>query len=327
MSFIFTLFLWGGNGYERKLILKDSFALYPVAVWRLTENLELKVGRSFYDSYFQEIISSNDFEPFLFSFDGLSLNYQVQNFEAFIFASVRDYPVFEKKIETKRWPLSLGFLLNMESLSSFIDKFNIYATVLSDQFFSPQAQNMFRGGLGVKGRAPLINLTGSFVFSGHGKGLEFSLNEETMYHAEIKKSFPLFFDSSLFAGFHTDSSGYKAWAYNRHEHAGLMDIFLWGNLTYYFLGFDLESFLADLRVQALELKPTDPKKPLHFSWAGEFIDQKRGGYELDIELSRDVGKNLEFRMLTSFFIPKTGDKNWLKRDISKSLKLHASYLF
>ena len=326
-EFHFHALFYGGNGYENKLTVQETLALYPVAVWRMTENLELQLGRSLYDSEFLEIISSNDFEPFPLSFDGLLLNYQVQSFEALFFLSMASYEVFDKKPD-KAIPLSVGFLLNMESLSSFIDRFNIYATVLNNHILEPKkAQNMFRGGLGVQGRVPVIDLTGSLVFSGHGKGIEFSLSEGTMYHAEIKKAFPLFFDSSVFAGFHQDSLNYKPWAYNRHEGAGLMDLFLWGNLTYYFVGFDLKSSLADFRLQALDLRATEEKESLSSSWQGERFSQNKGGYELDLEASRKVGESLQFRLMSSLFIPKLEEKKLLSRPFSKSLFLTASYEF
>ena len=58
-----------------------------------------------------------------------------------------------------------------------------------------------------------------------------------MYHFLLSYSWPFLPNSRIFVGYHTDSTKYQPWLYDRHKNAGLLDIFLWGNLTYYFFGF------------------------------------------------------------------------------------------
>ena len=223
------------NPYQKKFSVKKTLKVYPSLQWFINESLDLKIGRIFYENKFPQIISLNRYESFLSSFDGFFLDYNTKILNINLWgAALPKRWIGKSQIQELKY--GFGFFLDLKSISNYIDDFNVHTAYLLDSFFYEEAQKTSRYGLGLKGSIKPINLSYTFVAVGHGEGIKFTLKQK-MYHILFNYSYPELLDSAFSAGYHKDSSKYKPWLYDRHKMAGFLDLFLWGNLNYFFLKF------------------------------------------------------------------------------------------
>lgn len=329
--------LLASNNYHSDFSIKESFAVYPFVNWLISESLELRLGRNIYENQFSEIVSINDYEPFLYTFDGVFLEYSTQTLSVDFWGAYlpKRWVGLEQVQEFK---IGLGFFLDIKSISGYIDHFNAHVTYFSDSFFENSSQKMSRYGFGLKGLASPLNLTYTLVAVGHGDSLEFELKEH-MYHFQLGYSQLNFFNSQFFVGYHKDSPGYEPWLYDRHENAGLLDIFLWGNLTYYFLGFRSSIAFLDLDLLFFDFRLTEPNKiPVSLGYFGSLMrdsgknlfstNSGKLGRELDIQLSTQVRESVELKLLAGLFMPDSESQKPLSEaDFYNNIQLTGLYRF
>ena len=324
------------NSYKNNLSFEKFFKIYPSAMWLIGDNLELRLGRNTYENKFHQIVSLNDYEPFFHTFDGVFLEYSTKVVNVNLWGAYHPKRWIGLK-QVQELKYGFGFFLDIRSISDYIESFNIHAAYLADSFFRGDSQKMSRYGLGLEGTINPIGLGYTFVTIGHGNKIQFS-PEEIMRHVLLSYSFPDFFNSKIFLGYHTDSSKYNPWLYDRHQNAGLLDIFLWGNLTYYFLGLSgSAASLFDVRILFYNLSSTK-KGTIQMGYFGTWItkenrhlmnaEHKSLGKELDIQLQKKISKEFEIHLLAGFFMPHAQSPEFLKKyNLYNKIQLTGLYRF
>lgn len=324
------------NSYKKEWSLKESVKIYPSIKWLISEDLELRLGRNIYKNKFHQIVSLNDYEPYFYTFDGLFLEYSTKILNVnFWGASLPNRWVGTEQVQ--KFKYGFGFFLDIKSVSDYIDHFNAHVAYLDTSFFKGESKKISRYGLGLEGTINPMNLIYTLVAVGHGSGFRFKL-EENMYHFQLSYFYPEFFNSKIFVGYHTDSSHYEPWLYDRHENAGLLDMFLWGNLTYYFLGLSSSvTDLVDIQVLFYDLSSTETGL-IQMGYFGSLldaggknsisVDHKNLGRELDVRLKTRFSKSFEVHLLTGIFIPHLkSQKLWTKKDFYNNIQLTGFYKF
>lgn len=317
-------------------LLVSPVRIYPSVNWLIHESLELRLGRNTYENKFHQIVSLNVYEPFFYTFDGAFLEYSA-NILNVNFWMAHLPARWIKLQQIKEFKYGFGLFLDMESLSDYIDFFNFHVAYLADSFTQKSEDKMSRYGLALEGTISPINLGYNFIAVGHGQGIQFKL-EEKMYHFYISYSHPGLLNSEIFIGYHKDSASYNPWLYNRHEHAGLLDMFLWGNLTYNFLG--VESSWRkkfDLQLVFHNLSSTD-KGFIEMGYFGSLINTEGEkfllssatnlGKELDISIRTQLKEDFEVKLLAGLFIPSSKTKNFFKQGyFYNNIQLSGFYKF
>lgn len=307
--------------YKKSISLQNSIQIYPSVNWLIHEDLEIKLGRIFFENAFPQIISINKHEDFYYSFDGVFLEYHTK------VLNINFWGAFLPKYSFQKQTYGLGLFLDIDSVSEYINQFHIHVSYLEDVLKSSSQKQMSRFGIGLKGDVPLVNLTYTFVFIGHtqGMGLQFKNKIEKMYHIQFMYNMFNFFNSHLSLGLHKDSSKYQAWLYERHKQAGLSDIFLWGNLKYFFLHFNMfpkniirinmsfYKFFATSIAQHIRLaRFSDFLDPHHTTWP--IKNSKNLGQEFNIQIQKTFSKHFSSQLTGIYFIPKFDILNLFKKN-------------
>ena len=278
----------------------------------------------------------NPYEAFFYSFDGVFLEYD---------SSILNANVWSAYLP-KRWigltqeqefKYGLGFFLDIKFIENYIDSFNIHVAYLGNSLNQESSEKMSRYGLAVKGTIQPVKLNYTFVAIGHSSGFQFKI-EESMYHFVLKYFLSDFFNSNLFAGFHTDSPKYNPWLYDRHENAGFSNMFLWGNLSYYFAGLSLSPIKPwNIQVRFYDFSTTQNGSielghfgaMLHKDQARSIsISQKKLGKELDIQVNTQISKEFQVQLNAGLFFSEVDSKNFLKNQgIYNNIQLSGLYQF
>ena len=323
--------------YENStLSLDTSLAVYPSASWLIHEDAQLKLGRNLYSSPFHQVISLNPYEAFFYSFDGLFLEYntKILNFNLWTAYLPKRWVGLKQEQEFK---YGFGFFLDINFTENYIESFNFHVAYLENSFFEQSTEKMSRYGLALKGSIQPLQLNYTAVAIGHSSDFQFKL-EENMYHFALNYFRPDFFNSNFFIGYHTDSPKYKPWLYDRHENAGFSDIFLWGNLNYYFAGLSLSPVNHwDINIVFYDFK-ANQKSSLELGYFGSLIhknksntavvSQKKLGKELDIQIKTQISKEFQIQLTTGLFFSQIDIKDFLKnQSFYKNFQLAGLYKF
>ena len=323
------------NSYGQILSFEESIRIYPSGNWLISEDLELRLGRNIYESQFHQIVSINDYEPFFYTFDGVFLEYSTE------ILNVNFWSAYLPKRwiggdQVQEFKYGFGFFLDIESVSDYIDYFNAHVAYLGDSFFKEESKKISRYGLGLEGTISPFDLAYTLVAVGHGNGIQFK-PEENMYHFRMSYSHPEIFNSKIFVGYHTDSSQYNPWLYDRHENAGLLDIFLWGNLTYYFLGLSGSVLdLFDIQISFYDFSSTAKGTGLQAGYFGSLIKAENknfaeypdSGRELDVQIKKQIRKDFKIHLLAGLFVPQLNSQKFFKsKDFYSNIQLTGFYKF
>ena len=314
------------NSHSEALSLENLY-FYPSAHWLIYDNMELKLGRNFYESSWDQFFSLNSYESSWSSLDGLLLEYNTQRVDLDLWTAYLPKR-WDGGQQIQDFKYGFGFFLGIDISENYIDSFDFHVAYLGDSFFAGKKQQMSRYGLSVKGDMARLMYRLSLI--GHSSGLKFKL-EETMYHADLRYQFPEFFNAELFGGYHNDSSSYQPWLYNRHKEAGLGDFFQWGNLNYFFIG---TSFLPwkewSLQIAYYHFNATDKNGSVSL---GAFAPAQREnspssnqalGQEIDIQIRSPITEELEIQLLTAFLLAQP---QRFKKRFYNNIQLSALYQF
>ena len=321
------------QNYGKQASIEELVQIYPSAQWLLSENIELLAGRNFYKSQSTNF-SLNSFESSWYSLDGLILAYTT---------SVVDFDLWSAYLP-KRWiagqrerefDYGFGFFLNIDMDSFYIDSFHFEVSYLADSFVDQNADKLSRYGFTMKGTVSDLNLDYHVFAVGHSSGLEFKL-EENMYHGELQYERVDFFKSKLSIGYHTDSSNYNPWFYNRHEQAGLSDYLQWRNLSYYFI----QASFSPLEKLALQMMFLDFNSSnqgeidlgyfgsaIHEGERSLSVQKESLGQELNLTILSQINEELKIQFLTAFFLAQSEELFKNKKKFFNNMQLTAFYKF
>ena len=321
------------QNYGKSVSIKELVQFYPSARWLLSENIELQIGRNFYENS-SSSFSLNSFENSWYSLDGFILAYtsSTVDFDFWSAYLPERWIAGERKRE---FDYGFGFFLNIDMDSFYIDSLHFEVSYLADSFLDQNTDKMSRYGFNMKGTLSEFNLDYNFFAIGHSAGLEFKL-EENMYHGELKYKQTDFFNSAFSIGYHTDSSDYNPWFYNRHEQAGFSDFLQWRNLSYYFVQASF-SPLTKLAVQMMFLNfNSSSQGEIDLGYFGSAIhDQAKSlsvrkgslGQELNLKILSQINQEIEIQFLTAFFLSQAEALSKNKKSFYNNIQLSAFYKF
>jgi len=326
------IYFLSSQNYGQDPSLKKLVQFYPSASWLLRENIEIQTGRNFYKNQFSSF-SINSFESSWYSLDGFLLTYisSLVNFDFWSAYLPERWIAGERKRE---FNYGFGFFLNIDMDSFYIDSLNFEVSYLADSFLDQKANKMSRYGFNIKGRINEFDLDYQLFTTGHSSGLEFKL-EENMYHGELRYKKTDFFNSVFSIGYHTDSSDYNPWLYNRHERAGFSDFLQWRNLSYYFIQAKF-SPLTKLAVQMMFLNfNSNSQGEMDLGYFGSAIhgssqlsvEKGKLGQELSLKVLSQISQEIEVQFLTAFFLSQTEALSKNKKSFFNNMQLSAFYKF
>ena len=310
--------------------------IYPSASWFIHEDIQLKLGRNLYNNPFHQIVSSNPYEASFYSFDGIFLEYSTSILNANVWSAYLPKRWIGLKQE-QELKYGAGIFLDIKFTESYIDSFNFHVAYLTNSLSQQSTEKRSRYGLALKGLIQPVNLNYTFIAIGHGSGFQFKM-EESMYHFKLNYFRPDFFNSRVFTGYHTDSPKYEPWLYDRHENAGLSDIFLWRNLSYYFAGLSVSPINHwDIKVIFYDFNATQ-NGSVDLGYLGAWIhkdqdssisvSQKKLGKELDFQIKTQINKELQITLTTGFFFSHIQAENFLKdQSFYNNVQLAGLYKF
>ena len=316
---------WGED-----ISISDSFRVYAYGNWNITDELELILGQVPYETD-PSFISQNLYEPFPYMFEGIFLHYSANSFSCHVWGA---YPP-KRRVglkEEKGSKYSLGAALDVDVAPEFFKKIHLHLIYLMDSFKGlSETKGNSRYGLSLQGEIGGKNLDYAVSFG----GLNFK-SDQTMLDIEAGYSFPNWFDSRAFFGFHRDTQDYNGWLYDRHDKGGFLDLLQWGNLTYALVGLSF-SFPKDfdMTVQFLRFQKTEKGSFYRGRYGDLFLKEdplkthsKSLGNELDLQLIKNFGTAFQTRALAGIFIPEKGALSLLKdQNIFSQFQLTALYKF
>ena len=318
--------------------LDEIFRIHAVGQWAITENLEFRIGRMPYETGFRQIISFNNYEDYPYAFEGAFLSYNTSLVNVDLWGAYVP-KTWKGSKEISEFKYGAGIFLDIKSVSEYLNRVNLHLTYLEQA--SEKSSKMTRYGLGFEGNIPHINVDYSLLGIAHGSGFKFK-PEHKMYHVKIAYSQVEWYNSQFFGGYHNDSQKYNPWLYDRHDYGGLLDILLWGNLRYFFLGYSISfTDLFDLKICFYDMRPTE-EGDIHLGRYGSlllssddskdrnsFSPQKNHlGRELDIQLRKEISKDFLVDFLAGVFFPGKGMKTLFKdKNYYSNIQLSTTYKF
>ncbi len=343
--------------------LKDVQILTAYADWHLGSSFFLKLGRTNLNWGNEVVVSSNLDDQRPYTFDGLFFGYDSESFmlnagvlkigdwsrdkgspstvdpgESAYFV-VLDFKSFGKIFETVEF-----FLLRLQS-SDFID---------AENSISIKGYSLDRLGFSLAGskrkvfyQVDYVNLLGSYNGGVSAQAWMGHMNLGVNFGNKQPGSVYLIghYDSGDDSSSMTVDESYRPVYYNHHKYAGLMDLFAWGNLTYYGLGANLfYKEQTEFKAQILRFSLTDSfKGPNAISYLGygessSFISEEVSkntnadsslnlGTEFDIAITRKFLSGVDLELIFGVFIPDDYLKAYDRNEEIYSLRLSIGFEF
>ena len=342
-SFQAHFWLLSSFNFGVKQPLGEIFRIYAFGRWLINENLRLLIGRTPYETSFHQFISSNEYEPYPYSFDGVFFSYGAKTVSLDLWGGYLPKRLVGDKEVQEGLNQGVGAVLDFKSVSEQLSRVSLHLIYLAGSFRKQNSKKMTRYGVGLEGDISFFNVDYTLLVQAQGK--EFKAEDEApfnMYHFELGYSWLNWHGSRFFWGYHNDTASYNPWLYDRHKNGGLLDLLLWGNMTYFFLGYSasFDGFF-DLKVRYYDMKPTSAGQIslgrygalLAGPSSGEksyLLSPKEGhlGRELDIQLSKDVAEEFQLALLAGVFIPGRGMISLFENlSYYSSVQISAQYKF
>ena len=276
-----------------------------------TQSLHVSVGRIPYETSFSSVLSSNEREPYPYVFDGVFASYDTNLISVDLFGASVPQPW--KGVElVEGLKYGAGVFLDISSVSEFLNSVNLHLVYLFDSLLDNSLPRKTRYGVSIQGNIQHFYYTFSGV--AHGEGFKFK-SEQYMTHVELSYYQLGLYESRFFGGYHSDTQKYEPWLYDRRAYGGLMNLFGWGNSTYFFLGYKaLLPDIFDVEIAFYNLGSTDQGK-VHLGWYGALIQDNTNllgvdvqsktllGREVDVKLTKKFNDNFQVDALVGYFFP------------------------
>lgn len=239
---------------ENALLVQNAFV-----EWMLSNDLMLKVGRMPVVIGDERVMGENDYQANPYAFEGLNLGYESEFAHVgFYGLKLADYTTsgastVSKDPERNLYILNVDFkslpeFLNMANLHIIADNQNEIDGLAADQ----DKREVTRYGVAIGGEAAGVDYRITYESVGGSTENDADTPKETdvessMMDLELGYSFD-YMGSRVYAIHHTDTGNsasatknetYDGFFYEKHDNAGLMDLFAWGNLTYTTAGYTM----------------------------------------------------------------------------------------
>ncbi|MGE0528557.1 MAG: alginate export family protein [Bdellovibrionales bacterium] len=233
--------------------------------WMTSEDLTFRLGRQNYGFADGFVIGVNDWEPVPYSFEGVLGTYEAEfgRIQAFGF-KLRDTQPGAANTSASGDPEHnlYGLVFDLKTMPDWLKVINVHVLKHNNDAIlgsagstvnGQQGQDILRYGLHAAADFQIVDAklwyaaqNGDNVDVAAGGATTKRDSKGSMYQAELGLNFPDLMGSRFFAVYHVDSGDeenstdedgqYDNFFYERHENAGLMDLFDWGNLTYITVG-------------------------------------------------------------------------------------------
>ena len=343
---------WGNRqegGYPnealRELSSKNSlfFVGEAYGTWVPMEGFSFRMGRGMFDFHDDVFISNNDFEKIFTTFDHVLLVYHRDFFKVKVW-----YAELANSINSlggdEDWEfvgLNVGFNSLPHIPNELFDMISLYVMLsVNDSVVNNVSSSSLRYGIVVSGKP--FNFDYRLAFGAHmGTDTEYeeeitppkpgitealvSLPVDTegkVFDVQLGYTLPDTFNLRFFAGFHMDSGNddtfsqtrYDSFFYDMHNNAGEMDVFQWGNLTYYNIGVTVDPMEAlTLGAAYFIFMASEAMDGFHAfeggsrGFSSNFLssdeDSEALGTELDVWATKKYGDYLDFSLVYSMFTP------------------------
>ncbi|NJL25125.1 MAG: alginate export family protein [Calothrix sp. SM1_5_4] len=228
------------------------------ANWLLADDLAVKLGRFNYQIGDGYVIGINDWEATPYSFEGVLGSWEAEfgRLQAFAF-KLREYATAGPTSGDPEHN-TYGLNFDLKTMPEWLKAVNVHVLQDAAQIATAgttgttvkgtQGQDVLRYGANAGFAFSIVDLKLWYAgYNGKIRNSSGSLDTEgTMMQAELGVGFPGFMNSRVYAQYHQDSGDknstdnkngrYDSYFYERHDNAGLMDLFDWGNLTYITVG-------------------------------------------------------------------------------------------
>jgi len=330
----------GNLGLDQSLVNSSSQdhelqLLTAYGEWDFWRGFYLNFGRQQLSWVNEAMFSTNEDDNRPYSFDGVVLNY-TDSAVSFQLGALR-LGDWASQTSSEIDPSEDSYFVSVQ-LSGYLDLLKeaqlFFFRTQSDSYFdAPLGINILGGSFNRFGAS--INGENAFLFytldyinqSGDFNGGQAS--SANMGHLKLggiwgsKDQLRTYFIGHIDTGDDASSTGtdegYRPLYYNHHKYAGLMDLFSWGNLTYYGVGFEYKPDEAQtFLLQALSFQRSDKSTGVssidYLGFDQGFItqdinqnangvDERDLGMEIDFLYRKNYGKNAYLEFIAGAFIP------------------------
>lgn len=220
-----------------------------------SEKMFIKAGRFNIDFGGGEFISSDDHKLIPITHEGLALGYDLDFAKALV-ALVKDkelplQPGMDSDPEQHRFMVGV----DLKNLPEFLNTASLSFSNFNRSENASGAANLQVYGLTLGGEVSgfdyraVLGMQSGIASQTSGATPTEIKNDAMMYDLRVGFAMPETMGLKVWANYHSDSgdddvadsknSRYNGLYYNSHKFAGLMDIFGWGNLTYWAVGADI----------------------------------------------------------------------------------------
>lgn len=249
--------LTGTNDAENMILVHEAYG-----TWVVSDDFNVKFGRGNAGLADGALIGENDWQATPYSYEGVVGTYEHESFQLQAFA-VR-FAEWDRSVSANHGDdpeaNSIGLAFDFKSLPEFLNMANIHVIQNTiDEIYEGTGntsiidkENAMRYGLVLGGETAGVDYKVNYeaeTGESEDTGVKGDI-EGSMYQVELGYSMPEVMNSRFYVLYHSDSGDgnaadtkdetYDPYFYELHENAGLMDVVLWGNLTYISLGYTFE---------------------------------------------------------------------------------------
>ena len=294
---------------------QSEVRIYGKGEWFISDELTLSLGKAPFGVGPDSLSSQNEYELYPSLFEGAILTYRREVLGFHMWSGYFPKETGSLIDSEKQGEYSLGIKTDIKMVSSLFNQVTLHLIYLSDSL-QTTANKRTRYGLSVEGLIPFLNLNYNVSLATHGQGFQFK-SEENMYHVLISYNPMNWLGSRFFMAYHQDSLNYDPWKYDRHEHAGLLDLWEWGNLTYFLMGFYSQFYQNwSMEMRYYKMKSTQVGKVHLGNYGSTFFNSTKSlfaqnnlGWEWDLEIQKKVKEQLRISFLGGVFARDEEIKN------------------
>lgn len=234
------------------LIVNEAYA-----TWRINDEFSLKMGRGSFEGADGSSTSTNDFQNALTAFDGVAGIYELEfaRITGFLIKFAEGLPA---SANTNNDPEvnTVGISADLKFAPEIFSMMNVYTNQVRQDLsvLAGLDKEVYqRYGVVLGGQfAELVDF--KLAFHGHtGEATDAAGDDNDikghMIDAQLGVTMEDMSNMNFYVGYHTDTGSdgsssddetYRAYYYDVHKFAGLMDVVGWGNLSYIHAGFSMD---------------------------------------------------------------------------------------
>lgn len=330
----------GTNDAENMILVQEAYG-----TWMVSDNFMLRFGRGSFTMGDGTVIHDNDWDATPVAFEGVLATYEMEVGRLSGFA-VRFAEYDDQTDATAQDPEanSVGLTWSQKVMPEFMNRMDVHVNQITKAYTGPTGvdtaaasfgQDILRYGISLGGDVAMFDWRA--VYNAHtgdyrninGAGTNASADGH-MYEAEIGMKFEEFMNSRAYIYYHQDSGDstaggndgtgnpaadgkigtYDPYFYYRHGNAGLMDIFLWGNLTDIAVGYTFQtSEVTNFGIHYHMFQKTEGNGGVNAGlWGSNMLangttTDKDLGQEIDVEVTHAYANGLMMTGRLGAFMP------------------------